>query len=91
MLKVVGIIIIILQVKKNLSLENKNTSFNSQLVKTRVELGPNPLMIPGVLSAVPRIEIPQVGVGEMSKPPSLTVLVSWMMTRRKAPAQAYFL
>lgn len=77
--------------EKNQSLENKNTSFHSQLVKIRVELGPNPLMIPRVPSAVPRIEIPQGGVAETSTPPSLTIFVSRVVPRRQAPAQADFL
>lgn len=76
---------------KNQTLKNKNTSFNSQLVKTRVEFGPNPLVFPRVLSAVLQIEILPVGEAEMSTPPSLTVLVSWMLLRRKVPAQTHFL
>lgn len=71
---------------KNQTLKNKNTSFNSQLLKTRVELGPNPLVFPRVLSAVLQIEILQVGGAEMSTPLGLAVLVSWVLLRRKAPA-----
>lgn len=76
--------------EKKQSLENKNTSFNSQLAKTRVELGPNPLTIPRVLSADTWTEIAQVGVAETYTSPSLTVLLSCMMLKRKAPAQAHF-